>query len=321
MKISIITTTYKHQNFIAKTIESVLNQTYINWELLIWDDSSDNKTWDIIEKHTQKYPDKIKAWHHSPNKWIIDNMNFLISNISTDSEFIVFLEWDDMITPDYLQKKIDIFDKYPDVALVYNNLDFINEDWNIYAKNYLKWNFYLKNSFLTKKQFLKFDNLYWSYSSLMIKKDILLQEEIQNPTNNKLFSVSDRDLFFRISTKYKCYWLSESLTLYRRHSENLSTSGDSRIIDDLIILSDYYKKTNFLNKKEYNYLIWRLSYTLWCLAIENNNKLLAINKLWQSIIWAFSYNIKGKILLFSRIIIPHKLEQYLLQKLHKKKWK
>jgi len=91
-KISIITTTYKHQDFIAQTIESVLAQTYTDWELLIGDDSPDNATWDIIQKYVDKYPDKIKAWHHSPNKGIVDNMNFLIEEASDESDYISFLE-------------------------------------------------------------------------------------------------------------------------------------------------------------------------------------------------------------------------------------
>jgi len=91
-KISIITTTYKHQDFIVHTIESVLAQTYTDWELLIGDDSPDNATWNIIKEYVNKYPDKIKAWHHSPNKGIVDNMNFLISQTSPDSDYISFLE-------------------------------------------------------------------------------------------------------------------------------------------------------------------------------------------------------------------------------------
>ena len=66
--ISIITTAYKHEKFIVDTIESILVQSFTNWELLIGDDSPDNATWDIIQSFVAMYPEKIKAWHHSPNK-------------------------------------------------------------------------------------------------------------------------------------------------------------------------------------------------------------------------------------------------------------
>ena len=67
-KISIITTTYNHQNFIKKTIDSVVDQSYQNRELLIGDDSPNEETWNIIQTYIEKYPEKIKAWHHIPNK-------------------------------------------------------------------------------------------------------------------------------------------------------------------------------------------------------------------------------------------------------------
>jgi glycosyltransferase involved in cell wall biosynthesis len=90
--VSIIITTYKHQDFIANTIESILCQTYVNWELLIGDDSPDDNTWDIIQQYILKYPDKINARHNQPNKGIVENINFLLSQISRESEYIAFLE-------------------------------------------------------------------------------------------------------------------------------------------------------------------------------------------------------------------------------------
>lgn len=67
-QISIITTTYNHQDFIGQTIQSILDQSMTNRELLIGDDSPNDETWKIIQKYVQQYPNKIKAWRHAPNK-------------------------------------------------------------------------------------------------------------------------------------------------------------------------------------------------------------------------------------------------------------
>ena len=80
-KVSIITTTYNHQDFIWNTIQSILNQSINNRELLIGDDSPGNETWNSIQSYVNKYPDKIQARHNNPGKWIVDNMNFLINKI------------------------------------------------------------------------------------------------------------------------------------------------------------------------------------------------------------------------------------------------
>jgi hypothetical protein len=75
----------------------------------------------------------------------------------------------------------------------------------------------------------------------MIKKYILDKEKINNPTDSKLFGVSDWDLFFRISNKYKSYGIKESLTLYRRHDTNVSRDN-LKIFNDLEIQISQYLK-------------------------------------------------------------------------------
>lgn len=315
-KISIITTAYKHEKFILETIESIINQSYTDWELIIWDDSPDNNTWNIIQKYIKKYPNKnIKAFHHSPNKWIVDNMNFLISKADKNSNYITFLEWDDLFTYDNLEKKVKIFEKFPEVALVYNNLDITDENSNTIEKNYLKRApLYLKNEKITKSYFLKNNIYYLSYSSLMIKKNILLKEKIINVPNNKLYSVSDWDLFFRISTKYRCYWTNETLTLYRRHKNNFSFSENWNIKRDLDILVNYYYNNNIINKNELNLFKWKRY--LWDCNnyLEKWEKRIALSYYLKSIYLFPSYNIKSKLYSLIRFIIPHKLQLALLKK-------
>jgi len=233
--ISIITTTYKHEKYIIQTIESVLSQTFSDWELLIGDDNSPDNTYSIALEFTKKDP-RIKVWKNYPNLGIVWNINFLLSQVNSESKYIAFLEGDDIFTSDNLEKKLEIFEKYSEVALVYNNLDFIDAEWNVFHKNFLsKTPFYLKNQKLTQEEFIQQDIFYISYSTLMIKKDVLEQENIVNPTNDKLYSVSDWDLFFRISTKYPIYGVENSLTLYRRHGNNVTSD-----------------KTNFSDLNSYN---------------------------------------------------------------------
>lgn len=251
-KVSIITTTYKHEKFISQTIESILNQTFSDWELLIWDDNWPDKTYEVALEYSKKDP-RIKVWKHKNNLWIVGNTNFLLSKVSIESEYIAFLEWDDLFIPDNLEKKLWIFNKFPEVGLVYNNLDFINDRWEVIATNILKKApFYLKNSKLTKEQLIKYETFYVSYSTLMFRKDILLKEKINNPTDDKLYSVSDWDLFFRISTMYNCYWIEDSMTLYRRHAGNLSGQY-LKLFNDLEIQITEYLKNWFIDKKLFDY--------------------------------------------------------------------
>jgi len=254
-KFSIITTTYKHEKYITETIESVLLQSFTDWELLIWDDSPDDGTWNIIREYVRKYPEKIKAWHHTPNKGIVENMNFLLSQVSSDSEYIAFLEGDDKYVPDCLEKKLEIFEKYSEVALVYSDMDFINSESELTLKSLLaSWGvrIYQDESISPDEYILSKNPLIVSYSSIAVRKNILMELlPIQNLTWSKVYAVSDYDLIFRIIENHKVYGMRESLTQYRRHASNLSASY-GWLFDDLIVLIESYRDKGKIIDTLYN---------------------------------------------------------------------
>ena len=220
--ISIITTTYKHKDFIRYTIESVLSQTFSDWELLIGDDSPDTETREIVQEYVKKYPNKIKARHHRPNKWIVDNMNFLLSQVHEESEYISFLEWDDMYTPDNLEEKIKIFEKHQDVGFVYTDyklIDISNRDKPIKRKNTSIKHWLHTLSLL---QFLNMGNPIQSFGAVILKKSLLSDYlPLRNlDTHNKMFWPLDYSLWTKIVPTTSMYYLAKPLFLYRVHDNN-----------------------------------------------------------------------------------------------------
>jgi len=152
-KVSIITTTYNHKDFISQTIESILSQTYTDWELLIWDDNSQDNTYERALKYSKNDP-RIKIYKHKENLWLVENMNFLLWKVNKNSEYITFLEWDDMYATNNLEEKIKIFKKYNYVILVDCEHEKINKDNKVIEEKWsscfllrclccLLWNFFL----------------------------------------------------------------------------------------------------------------------------------------------------------------------------------
>ena len=284
-KISIITTTYKHQNFIAQTIESVLAQTFIDWELLIWDDSPDDETWNIIQKYVEKYPDKIKAWHHKPNKWIVENMNFLLSKVSKDSEYIAFLEGDDMFTSDNLEKRIEVFENNLDIWFVYSDYKNIDEKSNIIKKTLiwkLLWIFFWSPELKQWKhnislvKHLKKWNFVRSFGCVMIKKDIFLKYiPFKVPDNQKMFWPLDYFLWLQILHNTTFYHIKEPLLLYRLHNNNFSSSDNLKVMyPQVISIYDFFAKKYKNNKKIVRiceYIINR-SWAFYYLHFKNKRK-------------------------------------------------
>jgi len=311
--VSIITTAYKHQNFIAQTIESVLSQTVNDWELLIGDDSPDDATWDIIQNYVSKYPSKIKARHHNPNKWIVDNMNFLLDKVSKESQYIAFLEGDDMYVSDNIKKKLHIFSLYQDLALVYSDISIIDANSKV-----LFWSWFAK----AKKSFLRNEIPWWfftimSYSTRMIKKNILLEVWWIPKVPWLVDSNSDQLLCFLVGKKYAVYWINEPLTLYRRHGNNVS--------------ENYYTMLNsFLGQIEYIYIQWIVDQKMY--QQMKQKTLLDLvpiylmdkewKKWWETFsksmkLWYIRRNIKVLIIVFALLMMPIFLSSYLLQRYKK----
>ena len=120
--ISIITPTYNSSEYIEETIDSILNQTYKNWELLIIDDGSIDNTQDIINNY-RKNDKRIKLFVNDKNFGSAISRNIGIRNSS--GRFIAFLDSDDLWCPDKLSKQISfmISNKHPFTYSYYSKID------------------------------------------------------------------------------------------------------------------------------------------------------------------------------------------------------
>ena len=128
--VSIITPSYNSEKFISKTINSILNQTYNNWELLITDDCSTDETLNIIRSF-QENDNRIKLFKLAANKGAGEARNNSIEKAK--GRFIAFLDSDDQWKPNKLEIQID-FMLSNSLALTYSGYDVINEN-GIYLKN------------------------------------------------------------------------------------------------------------------------------------------------------------------------------------------
>ncbi len=112
-KVSIITCFLNVEAFIDEAIKSVLLQDYTNWELILFDDGSNDGSTDIAKKYTSAYPDKIFYKEHQShvNKGLSASRNAAISEAT--GEFITFLDADDVWLPGYLSHQVNLINSLP----------------------------------------------------------------------------------------------------------------------------------------------------------------------------------------------------------------
>ena len=120
-KVSIIIPCYNQGQYISEAIESALNQTYNNIEIVCYNDGSSDNSSEVIAKYAQKY-NNIIFIDSKENKGVIQARNTAIE--SCNGEYILPLDADDKIDATYIEKAAKILDTMPNVGIVYCKAEF-----------------------------------------------------------------------------------------------------------------------------------------------------------------------------------------------------
>ena len=211
--VSVIIATYNRRDFIVDAIESVIAQSYKDWELIIIDDGSTDDTKDIIEKHLES--EKI-SYYYQNNQKQASALNTGLKYAHGD--WIAFLDSDNKWLSDRLELGINCILSNPDMGLIYGDIYTINEAGvRVSEKNMKR---YTGN--VTAR--LLFDN-FISFNTTLIRKDIL--EKIGG-FNADLDRAPDYDCWLRASTITKFLYISEYLAEYRVMDNQISSDKTSR---------------------------------------------------------------------------------------------
>lgn len=129
--VSVITIFFNAEKFIRESIESIIAQSYDNWELLLVDDGSTDRSTAIAKSFAEQYPDKIIYLEHEKhqNRGMSATRNLGIRHAKGD--YIAILDSDDLWTPHKLEEQVNILNTYPHVAMVYGRTQF----WFSWATN------------------------------------------------------------------------------------------------------------------------------------------------------------------------------------------
>lgn len=112
MKFSIITPTYKRSESLARAVNSILTQTYTDWEMIIVNDSPDDTNYSLFEKSVSD--PRIIYLKNKQNEGVNYSRNRALDTVSKDSDWVIFLDDDDYLAPDTLITFQNLATTYPD---------------------------------------------------------------------------------------------------------------------------------------------------------------------------------------------------------------
>ena len=235
--VSIVINCYNGEKYLRQSIESILDQSYQNLELIFWDNHSTDQSKNIIKSYDDK---RIKYFFSQNHSTLYQARNLALKECKGD--FISFLDVDDYYLKDRIVKQLLHF-KDQKVGVTYSNYYRYYEDIN---KKKLLTNKMLPSGNLTK-YILEESQI--SFMTVMIRKKSL--ESLQFNFDQKYSIIGDYDLLYRLSFNWDFYYTKEPLAVYRIHDDNFSKNS-ILFIDEL---KDWYNKnySSFANKKNYIY--------------------------------------------------------------------
>lgn len=125
-KVSIIMGIYNCANTLAEAIDSIIGQTFVDWELIMCDDGSNDDTLCIANKYREKFPDKIVVIRNEKNKGLNYTLNHCLHHVR--GEYVARMDGDDISLPDRLQKEVNFLDSHPEYAIVSTPMIFFDDE-------------------------------------------------------------------------------------------------------------------------------------------------------------------------------------------------
>lgn len=203
--VSVVIPCYNQAHYLAESIESVLNQSYNNAEIIVIDDGSKDHTGEVA----QQYP-KVR-YIKQVNQGLSASRNNGLRESTGD--LVMFLDSDDRFLPGAFEHSLASFKKQPEIAYTYGGYVFIQADGSpmgnpIRPKDHT-------DHFLELLQ----KNIIGMVATVAFRRDVLLEF---NGFNRALAACEDYDLYLRIARKYSVVYTSELIAEYRQHGSNMS---------------------------------------------------------------------------------------------------
>lgn len=234
--VSVIMNCFNGERYLRNSIDSVISQTYKNWEIIFWDNQSNDKSAKIFKN----YKDDRLKYYCAPShiEILYRARNYALKK--ANGEFIAFLDVDDWWLPEKLEKQIPLFDD-PNVGLVYGNV------WLFFEKTNKK-KINRKGNLPTGKILNELLNDYVIGSpTYVIRKKSL--ESLEYCFNDDFHIIGDFDINIRLAAKWKVQCVQSTVAFATRHDKNLSLLHREKEIHELKVWFKMMKNDQLISSQ------------------------------------------------------------------------
>ena len=214
-KIDVLLATYNGEKYLKEQIDSILNQTYQNINLIISDDYSTDGTREILKGYEQK-DERIKVYYQEKNQGYIKNFEFLLKQVTSD--IYMLSDQDDVWLPEKIEKSYETL-KNENADLVFGDLEVVDENLNTIYPSFNKF-------MLLDRKIKKYINTYklnYLYNCItgctIMSKKKFIEKVLPFPSTTK-YMLHDYWLGIIVSIEGKLAYIPEKYIKYRQHGNN-----------------------------------------------------------------------------------------------------
>lgn len=228
--VSVVMPAYKQAEYIGFSINSVLDQTFKNIELIIIDNYSEDGTSGIIEEYARK-DHRIRHQKFQNHGFIANSRNLGIE--MAKGEFVAFIDSDDVWHREKLERQLPLFAQ-PEVGIVYSRFNKINANGRVVGNNFRRRLF--RGRIIEK---LLLHSLSFANSSVVVRKSVLDRYNLRFRTERQ--GAEDRDLWLRVAEVADADYVDRKLLFYRVHDKCVSRDPHIMYKSSMTTLDDFEK--------------------------------------------------------------------------------
>lgn len=229
---------------IKNAFNSVINQSYMDWEIVVIDKESKDDTIQILKQYLREYPNKIKIYNQK-NNGLSNAMNLGIQK--STGELICILGSDDTFTKECFKYVYLAFEKYPKSVWSYGNAFFKYKSKIVRKRKFVKYNF-------TKLFFHRSIN----HQTVFVKKEVFNKLGVFNPRYK--YSM-DYDMILRIGEKYSPIYINKYLCYFNMSGKNITSKfWKVQLKEKIIIMKKYLPVYIYLFSYLYTLVIYIKKY-------------------------------------------------------------
>lgn len=220
--VSVVMTAYNAAKFVAHAVESIQNQTYLKWELIMVNDGSNDETLAILQK-TAKKDKRIKLLTYSKNRGASYASNLGLASVR--GSLIARMDADDIAIADRLTKQVDFLQKHPKVVAVGGQCELIDREGRVTGEKTFP--LVHKDIYTAMYQYNPVQ-----HPTIMINTKLLGKQKIKYHSDVVL--AHDLELLFFLAQYGELANLADTVLKYRIHTDSLSLSNPKKTFHDTI---------------------------------------------------------------------------------------